>query len=215
MKKILFILVILFSLNGFAQTDKKVVQISGVIVAGDSLKAMPLVHITVKGANIGTVSDFYGYFSLVAFASDTIEFSSIGYHKNQFILPDNINENSYSIIHIMLEDTVILKEFTIYPWPTIEEFKTAFINLELTEKDKQIAEQNLSKQKLMVAANNVPLEGSTTYKYELQNRYTKMYIGEGFPSIRIFDPIAWSQFIKAWKNGDFKKKENINYLPKE
>ena len=59
---------ILAAFNANAQTVKKrqLVQFSGVVVAGDSLEAIPFCSITVKGSNHGTVSDYYGYFSFVA-----------------------------------------------------------------------------------------------------------------------------------------------------
>lgn len=209
MKKLLFSIFILSSLFGYNQKDStnNVTHIHGAIVEGDSLKALPLVHVNIKGKNVGTISDVYGYFSIVANASDTLEFSCIGYHKNQFILPTNLHEDSYSIIHAMVKDTILLKEFTLFPWPTIHEFSTAFINLKLSKEDQERAEKNLSKQNLTSAAENVPLEGSTTYKYELQNRYTRLYLADGFPSLKLLDPLAWNQFIKAWKNGDFKTKK--------
>ena len=78
------------------------------IVEGDSLQTMPFVHITVKNARIGTISDYYGFFSLVANEGDTIEFSSVGYHRNQLILPDSMAKSSYSLIHVMMKDTVLL-----------------------------------------------------------------------------------------------------------
>jgi len=205
------------TLGVYSQKDNnnKIIQITGAIVEGESLKPMPFVHITLKNSKIGTISDSYGFFSLVAHESDTIEFSSIGYHRNQFILPDSLAANSYSIIHAMLKDTILLKEFTIFPWPTREDFNYAFMNVDIPDDDIKRAEKNLSKENLMSAAGNVPLEGSTTYKYELQNRYTQLYLAGGFPSLKLLDPIAWSKFIKAWQNGDFKKKGNIKYLPKE
>jgi len=215
MKKILLILLVSISFNSFAQNEKKVIQITGAIVEGDSLQALPFVHVTGKNSTIGTISDYYGFFSLVAHEGDTIEFSSIGYHLNQFILPDSMKGNSYSIIHVMLKDTVMLKEISIFPWPTREQFKYAFMNEDIPDDGDARAKKNLGRDVLMAAAGSVPLEGSTTYKYELQNRYTKLYQGDGYPPNRLLDPIAWSKFIKAWQDGDFKKKGNINYLPNE
>ncbi len=217
MRKILFIFLLGTSCMSFAQNDtaEKVVQITGAIVEGDSLRTMPFVHVTVKNTRIGTISDYYGFFSLVAEEGDTIEFSSVGYHRNQFILPDSLKNNSFSIIHVMLKDTIQLKEFSVFPWPTREQFKYAFMHEDIPDNGAERAKKNLSRQALMAAASGVPMDGSTTYKYELQNRYTRLYQGEGFPPNRLLDPIAWSKFIKAWKNGDFKKKENINYLPSE
>jgi len=214
MKKLFFIILLLISSLGFCQSETKIIQITGVIVEGDSLQPMPFVHITVKNERFGTISDYYGFFSLVIEKGDTIEFSSVGYHRNQFILPDSIS-NTSSIIHVMMKDTVLLKEFSVYPWPTREQFKYAFMHENIPDNGNVRAKKNLSRNALMAAAGSVPMSGSTTYKYELQNRYTKLYQGYGTAPNRLLDPIAWSKFIKAWKNGDFKKQKNINYLPND
>ncbi|PCJ25020.1 MAG: hypothetical protein COA97_08565 [Flavobacteriales bacterium] len=214
MKKLIIIFIIIANYTVYAQTiEKKVIQITGAIVEADSLQSMPFVHVTIKNSRGGTISDYYGFFSLVAQTGDTIVFSSVGFHRNQFILPDSSKNNSYSMIHVMLKDTILLNEFTVFPWPTREQFKYAFMHEDIPDNGNDRARKNLSREALMAAAGSVPMEGSTTYKYELQNRYTKLYQGEGFAPNRLLDPIAWSKFIKAWKNGDFKKQDNINYLP--
>jgi len=64
MKKILLILLVSISFNSFAQNEKKVIQITGAIVEGDSLQALPFVHVTGKNSTIGTISDYYGFFLL-------------------------------------------------------------------------------------------------------------------------------------------------------
>jgi len=217
MKKVLILFIVLISTSVYSQTkdDKKIIQFTGAIVDADSLQPMPFVHITVKNKYIGTISDYYGFFSFIAHEKDTIEFSSVGYHRSFFVVPDSLSENSYSAIHIMQKDTVLLREFTVFPWPTREQFKYAFMHEDIPDTGDDRAKINLSKENLMLAAGNVPLEGSTTYKYELENRTTRLYLGGGFPSNRLLDPIAWSKFIKAWQNGDFKKKGNINYLPND
>jgi len=202
-----------FSQNLASNDNDDVVQFTGVIVENDSLTPLPFVHIAVKNSRLGTISDYYGFFSFVAHKLDTIEFSSVGYRKNQFIIPDTLDKSSYSVIHLMTKDTISLKEFTVYPWPTREQFKQAFMTLKVPEDDLVRAKNNLSPMIMMAVASKIPIDGSTTYKYQLQNRYTQLYEAGGYPSIRIFDPIAWSKFIKAWQNGDFKKKKNINYSP--
>jgi len=215
MGKYILIFLVIISCAIFAQNNReqKVIQFTGAVVDADSLQPMPFVHITVKKKRIGTISDYYGFFSIIAHESDTVEFSSMGYHRSFFVVPDSLVGSSYSAIHIMQKDTIVLNEFTVFPWPTREQFKYAFMHEDIPNTGEERAKNNLSKEKLMAAAGSVPLEGSTTYKYELQDRYTRLYIAGGYPSNKLLDPIAWSKFIKAWKNGDFKKKDNINYLP--
>lgn len=43
--------------------ESDLVQFSGVVVAGDSIRAVPFVNIRIKGSNRGTTSDLYGFFS--------------------------------------------------------------------------------------------------------------------------------------------------------
>jgi len=216
LKNIFIYLLILSVVTVSAQeaTDKNVVQFSGVVVDNDSLLPLPYTHIRVKNSSLGTVCDFYGFFSIVALKGDTVVFSNLGYHKNEFIIPDTLSGNKYSIIHAMTRDTFQLKEVRIYPWPSFEQFKQAFMTDDIPDDDLERAKKNLSAEKLMAVAQGVPIDGSTTYKYELQNRYTQLYEAGGYPSLRLLDPIAWSKFIKAWKRGDFKKKGNIYYRPK-
>ena len=215
MKYLLILVFSFFTLfaNSQGKKEKEVVQFTGAIVESDSLQPMPFVHITIKNSRMGTISDYYGFFSFVAHSGDTIVFSSVGYHKNEYIIPDTLVENSYSIIHVMVKDTLLLQEFTVFPWPTREQFKQAFMAVVIPDDDLERAKKNLSRESMMAIAGNIPIDGSTTYKYELQNRYTQLYQAGGYPSLKLLDPIAWSQFIKAWQNGDFKKKGNINYMP--
>ncbi|QQR94858.1 MAG: hypothetical protein IPJ93_14050 [Bacteroidota bacterium] len=48
----------------FAQSgQEKLVQLSGVIVTGDSLSPVPYTGIMIKSSSRGTVSDYYGFFN--------------------------------------------------------------------------------------------------------------------------------------------------------
>ena len=218
MKVFVICIALLCSLSIWSQesdsTEGGVLQITGAIVESDSLKALPFVHISVKHSRSGTISDFYGFFSLVARQGDTVVFSSVGYQLNEFVIPDTLQGSSYSIIHVMTKDTILLETFRVFPWPTREQFKQAFMSLKLPDDNLERAKKNLRPEVLMAVAGNVPISGSTTYKYQLQNRYTQLYQAAGYPSIKLLDPIAWSKFIQSWQNGDFKEKGNINYLPK-
>ena len=46
-------------------------------------------------------------------------------------------------------------------------------------------------------------EASNNYLRQTANKY--YYAGQAPPQ-NIFNPFAWSEFIKAWKRGDYKKK---------
>jgi hypothetical protein len=187
--------------------QRELVQFSGVILTSDSLRAIPLAHIIVVNSRRGTVSDFSGYFSFVAKKRDTVEFSAVGFKTDRFIIPDTINNNRYSMIQLMTADTIFLSETVIYPWPTRQQFKEAFLTLEIPDDDLEIARKNLEARKLMAKAENLPAMGSINFKYLVDRQVEKLYYNGQTQPITILNPFAWAKFIQAWENGDFKRKD--------
>jgi len=204
-RKILFIFffVILTLQNSKAQ---ELVQFSGVIVTNDSLTPVPYVNILIKNTGRGTVSDFFGFFSFVAHEKDTIEFSVIGYKKALFIIPDSLNENRYSLIQMLSRDTVLLQEAVIYPWPSKEQFKEAFLNLQLPDDDLARARRNLARAEMRERAEKMAMDGSMNQKMALQQEASRLYSAGQLPENNLLNPLAWAAFVKAWKNGDFRRR---------
>jgi len=201
---------LLFSLVKVANAqgdDKSLVQISGVVLTSDSLDHVSFANIIAKGSHHGTISDYFGYFSFVAQKGDTIQFSALGFKKAYFIIPDSLTSNKYSLIKIMDPDIYELDEAVIYPWPSREQFKNAFLNLKIPDDDLAIANKNLSKEEMMRLYYAVGMDGSMNYKNYIQGKTDQLYYAGQLPPQNILNPIAWAKFIQAWKNGDFKKKQ--------
>jgi hypothetical protein len=209
-------LIIAFSFKGMAQ-EKKVawqeskkrdlVQFSGIVVEGDSLKPIPYTSIIVRNSNRGTVSDYFGYFSFVAQKQDTIEFSGIGYKDAYFIIPDTLSTNKYSLIQVLASDTVSLKEAIVYPWPSKEQFKQAFLQLNAPDDDLARAEKNMVREDMRERMTGMAMDASLNYKYSMQQYQSKLYYAGQLPPNNLLNPIAWSKFIKAWKNGEYSTKK--------
>lgn len=208
MKKIysLIVLLICFIQLSDAQTDKKVIQFSGVVVNGDSLQPVPYTNISLKGSNHGTMSDYFGFFSVVAESYDTIVFSSLGFRRSQYIIPGDLKENHYSIIQMLQKDTILLRETVIFPWPTKEQFEIAFVELQVPDDDLERARKNLSQDKIISISSTMPMDASMNYKNSTQQFNTKLYNAGQIPMNNLLNPIAWAKFVQAWKNGDFKRK---------
>ena len=202
---------VLLSLNltslSFAQEkDRKPLQFSGVVVTGDDLKPIPYTSILVKNLRRGTISDFYGFFSFVAQEGDVIEFTAMGFKKATFVIPDSLSQNKYSLIQVMNADTILLNETVIYPWPTLEQFKKAFVELKIPDDDLERARKNLALAELKENFDNMPMDGSMNFKNYLNNQQSKLYYTGQMQPNNLLNPIAWAQFIKAWREGKFKKK---------
>jgi hypothetical protein len=191
----------------WAQPSKPpLVQFSGVVVT-DSLAPVPFTNILVKNTYRGTMSDVYGYFSFVAQEGDTILFSAVGFVRSQYVVPGGLPESKYSMIHVMARDTIWLKEAVVVPWPSREQFAEAFLNLRLPEDDFQLTMRNLSPAEMMQRMENLPPDAYRSFQYQMAMDHTKLYYSGGTPPINLFNPIAWAQFIQAWQNGAFKKKQ--------
>lgn len=209
-----FLLIILVPLAVLSQDDDRekyyedLVQFTGVVVTGDSLKPVPYTHIIDRTRNRGTISDYYGYFSFVAQRGDTIEFSAVGFKKSHYIIPDTISAPRYTVFQVMTADTVYLSETIIYPWPSKEMFKEAFLTLEVPDDDLEIARKNLERSNIMMMAEAMPMDGAMNYRNYLDQTISKYYsYGQAVPYYGIFDVVAWAKFIEAWQQGKFKRKE--------
>ena len=203
---LLFLLVFLTGTFAKAQ-DNNLIQFSGVVVSGDGLKPVPYTNIIIKNTYRGTVSDFYGFFSFVARKTDTLEFSCIGFKTSEYIVPDTLHSNKYSLIQILRTDTFLLKETIIRPWPTQEQFHEAFIRLNIPDDDLERAKRNLARAEMKERMEQSGMDGSMNYKYAMQQKQSQLYyVGQYAPN-NLLNPIAWAQFIQAWQRGDFKKKK--------
>ena len=187
------------------QTESELIQFSGVVVSGDSLEPVPYCTVMDQKTKRGTVSDYFGYFSFVAHKGDSIRFSSVGFKTSYYVIPDSLNSNKYSLIHVLSTDTIILPVAFVYPWPSKEQFAEAFINLEVPNDDYKRAVHNLEQAELKERATGTPMNGSMNYNYQMQQMQNKLYYAGQLPPNNLLNPIAWSKFIQSWKNGDFKR----------
>ncbi len=190
-----------------AGKDRHLVQFSGVVVTGDSLVPVPFTSIVPKGSYRGTVSDAYGYFSFVAQVGDTLQFGAVGFKRGGYIIPDTLHQSNYSMIHVLFPDTIQLRPVNVYPWPSREQFAEAFLNLHLNDDDYQVALKHLSSAEIIQRMENLPSDPGMSYQYQMALDNTKLYAQGGYPTINLFNPIAWAQFAQAWKSGSFKKKK--------
>jgi hypothetical protein len=196
----------LLNSTALAQVDanekRELIQFSGVIVTGDSLNKVPYVNIIITNSNRGTISDFFGYFSFVAQEQDTIQFSAVGFKKAQFVIPDSLSINRYSLIQLMVRDTILLPETFIYPWPTKEQFRQAFMNLNIPDDDLERAKKNLELAEMRERYKATGMDASMNFTNAMQEQSSKLYYAGQDPPIGLLNPIAWVKFIEAWKKGE-------------
>jgi hypothetical protein len=184
---------------------RRIIQFSGLVVTGDSLQPVPYTTVMVTGTRRGTITDFYGFFSIAVREKDTIRFSSIGFKDVYYAVPDTLSETRYSAIQLMTRDTVHLAETVIYPWPTREQFRHAFIHTPVPDDDYDRAMRNLARAEMKERMKGYAMDGSMNFRHMMQQHSNRLYYAGQAPPMRIFDPLAWAEFMKAWREGKFKR----------
>ena len=190
----------------FENFKDSVVQLYGVVMTADSLKGIPSVSVMVKGQNRGTITNNEGVFSIVVLKGDFIEFSSIGYKPKLVTVPKDIKGNQYSVIQLMVNDTVYLAATIIKAKPSREQFERDFINTVVPDDQLEIARKNTDENKRRLLMATLPRDGREAAGKYLSQQAAKSYYTGQVPPMNIFNPFAWNEFIKSWKRGDYKKK---------
>lgn len=190
----------------FETARDSVVQLYGVIMTADSLVGIPAVSITIKGQNRGTLTNDQGVFSIVVLKGDEIEFSHVSYKPKTISIPKSLEGNQYSVIQLMVADTVYLPATIIKPRPTPEQFARDFVNTKVPDDDIEIARQNTSEAKRRVLLRTVPGDGREATSIQFRNVANRAVYQGQVPPMNIFNPAAWADFIQSWKRGDFKNK---------
>ncbi|MBL0144855.1 MAG: carboxypeptidase-like regulatory domain-containing protein [Chitinophagaceae bacterium] len=203
---ILFITKPLVTKAQFESFKDSVVQLYGVVMTADSLKGLESVSIMVKGQNRGTISNNKGVFSIVVLKGDAVEFTSVGYKPKTVTIPKDLVGNQHSIIQLMINDTVYMAATIIKARPSREQFERDFVNTHFPDDNITIARKNndVATRRILVAT--LPSDGREASSTAMRQIANKAYYQGQVPPQNIFNPMAWAEFIKAWKRGDFKNK---------
>ncbi len=175
-------------------------------MTADSLIGIPAVSVVVKGQNRGTITNNDGVFSIVVLKGDAVEFTHVSYKPKTITIPKNLEGNQFSVVQLLVADTVYLPATIIRPRPTAAQFARDFANLKVEDDDIEIARQNTSVATRRALMNTLPSDGTEAINLQLKNVANKAYYAGQNPPQNIFNPAAWSEFIQAWKRGDFKRK---------
>lgn len=202
-----------FSQNNPVKKDNgSLIQFSGMVLDQDSLTPIPFVSIVIKGTDRGTVSLVNGFFSLIIKPGDELEFLSITHKTRTYKVADTIRDKYYYAIQVLTKDTVELPMVEIYAWPSKEDFKRAFLALDLNDTDYERADRNLTREELTYLERTQTASASENYKYVMQAYYTKVYTSGQSPQNNLLNPIKWAEFINSWRSGKLsaspKKKKN-------
>lgn len=182
-----------------------VVQISGMVVTGDSLAPLPFATVFRKRDLRGTMTDANGFFSIPALEGDTITVSSVGYIAQAFAVPLDLELPRMNVVQPLGRDTIAIDEAFIYPWPTRERFREDFLELQLSPDAFTIGQQRLDAADIYDRLMEVGRDGGEVYNYTMQQQAQQNYYQGQLPPISLFNPVAWAKFVEAIRNGSLKR----------
>jgi hypothetical protein len=206
---LIFVLGFIFSVSQASaqdQREKKVIQLSGIILNSDSTDAVPGVNIYVPKKGRGTSSGRFGYFSMPVLEGDSIIFSFIGLKKQSFKIPEIVENDRISLILTMEVDEIALAEIEVMPYPTEAEFKQAILAMNVVDP-MSISRANMSPEMLLRWAESMPASSNENFRYFQQGQMLQNQDLYAPRPLRLLDPFAWSQFIRSIKRGDLKRKD--------
>jgi len=206
----------------FAQGEQKAIIFSGMVVGGRASEPLPGAAIYIPKAGRATLARSDGSFTIAVFPGDSIVYSYLGYKKQYHIIPKRYNSDTYSAIVALQEDVKLLTEVKIYPYSTEEEFKKAFLALQLPDQaDRDALAKSTNPDYINRMAAQVPNNAQTNYRYTMNEQLfgRGSAAGKNFATTFPFlNPFAWANFIKSVKKGDLKQKEwrkDLNDTPRE
>ena len=128
----------------------------------------------------------------------------MGYKRTGIIIPDTLDSFYYPVDVIMETDTIEIREVIILPWKTYQEFKQAFISLELPDDDLERAFHNLAMIHSQIHNPDAPPDPDVNYQYHLREQFNARYDMGQTPYYSILDPLRWAKFFEYLKEGKFR-----------
>ncbi|HET6541156.1 MAG TPA: carboxypeptidase-like regulatory domain-containing protein [Chryseolinea sp.] len=193
---------------GNAQTKKRVIQLSGVVMEEDSVSGVPVpgVHVYVPKAGRGTTTNGMGFFSMPVLEGDEIIVSAVGYEHQNVTVGSDWPEYQ-TIIITLTQDTTFLPTVDFFAFPTEEVFKQAVLAMNMPLDKNGIDKRNFNEELLALMIKTTPMDGYQNQRYYLDqwaNSANSRFQPVTNPFLNVFN---WAKFFSSLKESDKKKKK--------
>lgn len=199
------IFLIFFHFYGLSQ-EKKIIQIQGLITNTQN-DILSYAFIYDKLAQKGYLANNKGEFNIFVERGTDLTFSHIGHKKASYTIPLIGNSDILFLRIKLISDTILLKEITIFPWKTYQQFIQAFINTKIPDDDISRAALNFAIMKSQLASmedDDYFQSASVAYKINQQRMASDLYWKGQTQPMQIFNIMAWQEFIRYIREGKFK-----------
>jgi hypothetical protein len=207
MKYLIGILLLACSFTSFAQnTDKPLLQFTGIVYNADNGSVVPYVTVTnlSTGKQVGS-ANYEGYFSFVVHEQDSLKFTSVGYHPTTIAIPKDLNKKSLIVEIRMRAQVINLPMVRVFPWATTDEFRHDFLAMKVADDDLEIARKNLSATSIATLKRTLPL--SPYESFNAQDKHNAVVNSHSFTN-PLLNPFAWGSLIRDIAAGDKARKQD-------
>ncbi len=175
--------------------EQEIVQLTGMVVGDDGHTALPGVHVYVPAYGRGTTTNAYGYFSMPVLVGDHLVLSSVGFVKQQFIVPRGTN-GRVKAMFTMQTDTLYLENIDITPFLSEKMFKEAILAINLPDEGEMLGNR-LDGNAISALVRTMPYDASLNATYYFNQQLYYLQDNYGPRSNPFLNPFNWSKFFKS------------------
>jgi hypothetical protein len=195
------------ALNGQTNESGRFVQISG-IITDESYRAVPGVTVISKKLHKGVVSEWSGIYSITSIPGDTIFFRTLGFKRYHTVIPLSFTERHCKVDIVLEIDTIQIKEVTILPWKSYNEFIKEMTKVRPVDPIIENMNDNIASIYVAVAnQTGVRISPEAGYKYAMEQNFSAMATRNQYPVNNLLNPFAWAKFVNSIKHGLFKSQK--------
>jgi hypothetical protein len=175
--------------------DRRIIQVSGVVVATDSLLPVPYATVFRSHDNRGTFSDHTGYFTLPVFTGDTLNFIFLGLKRSFYVIPDDATSNHISIVQWMESEQVLLPTVDILPYPSPARLRAEVLALDFPGDGYFRFDRTAASVSNYDGLRDLSAEAYSEASATMIARYNGGFRSGG----NLLDAAAWGRFVTALK----------------
>ena len=196
-RMLLFFLLLLLTLGVFAQS-RHILQVSGVVVATDSLIPVPYATVYRSSDNRGTFSDHTGYFTLPAQAGDTLNFLFIGLKRSSYVIPSDTTQTHISIVQWMEQETLLLPTVDVLPYPSPARLRSEVLALDFPGDSYFRFDRTAASVSNYDGLRDLSSDAYAQSSATMIARYNGGFQSGG----NLLDAAAWGRFVSALRRND-------------
>ncbi|MFN8241862.1 MAG: carboxypeptidase-like regulatory domain-containing protein [Bacteroidales bacterium] len=213
MKRLVYLLTLLIFIpqlsHGQTKEKGKLIQVNG-FITDDQKSPVPHVSIYSHKLRRGTISEYSGIYSLISIPGDTVYISALGYKRQEFTVPLEVDGKYYKQDVSLVSDTISIEGVTIFPWRNYEEFKREVL-ASIPEEKQEIKNMyaNLANIQASIANRQAyAVSPEAGYRLYMQQNANMLMTRNQTPYNNLLNPFAWAKFFNGVKHGLLKNQKS-------